>query len=306
MGNIAAEEVVKSERFNLTQADIASGDYQDQSQQGDWVYRYQVPVNQELILKPEHKFGAYLQRLDENIIGGLNDDGGTATNYTGDWNNDSAQEMLVTGAGEAVGDNIYIGSHHPFTAMSINITTCGVAATADDIAWQYYNSAAGWVVLPGISDLTVALVAGGVTGEYIVSWRYPSDWRAVINPSDIKLWAWWVRGTVVNADWTTTPQCDRIYIGGAQEMDNPDMVEIQVRNPGQTKMEKVLTCMYEQCKEITEVNKMMTLNLEDEYRVKGGHWIYIVPQCMGGLIDVSTCYFNLETERQRATMYARV
>lgn len=304
MPEVAMGEQVGEERHFITQAEIASGDYQDQTLQTDWIYRKQVPINQVYVFKPQHRFGIYLQRLNEPVLCVLNDNGGTATETTTENNTPSAAEQLPTGAGEATDDRWYVGSHHPFTALSMLITTQGVRSAATDGDWEYYNADGSWVLLPGLTDGSVALTAAAGTVD--VTWRYPSDMAWVVNPTDILHYAYWVRYEVATADYTTTPAASRVYIGAALEMDNPDHVEIQVRNASGTKIEKILDCQYEQCKELTESNKRMSLSLPDDYVVKGGQWIYIVPKCNGGLIDVSTCYFNLEVDRIRASMYPAV
>lgn len=299
MADIAAGEVIKDERHFITQAETGLGT-QDQTLQTDWIYRLQVPVNQEIILKPEHKFGIYLKRLNSPVDGAFSKDDTAYVWECLDVNDAGANDFDLMPAVEVVTvDGFLFGYRFPFTCLRITIGTAGVGA-GSEVSWNYYNGSA-WTPVPGLTDGTEHLIATAGTNN--VTWRYPSDWaQNAVNGMTL----YWLNCICTTANFTTQPIGTQAWIGGAQEMDNPDIVEIQIRNAGQTKIEKILTCMYEQCKEITEVNKMMTLSLEEEYRVKGGQWIYIVPQCNGGLIDVSECYFNLECDRQRATMYARV
>ena len=301
MANVALGETLRDKPDFLTQADISSGNYQDQTLQTDWIYRYEVPINQEIILKPNDRFGIYLKRLDTPLDGCFTKDD-TAYVWEGlDANDTDANDVELMPATEVVTvDGTLFGWRFPFTALKLTIGTAGVGS-GGTVSWNYWNSVGAWTVCPGISDGTTNLLA--VAGTNNVTWRYPSDW---IQYKVNGLTMYWINMIVTVANYTTIPLLTQAFIGAAAEFDNPDHVKIQIRNADGSKAHNILDCMYHQCKDLTDESKRMSLSLPNEYRVRGGQWIYIIPEGHGGLVDVSECYFNLEVNRIRATMYAQV
>lgn len=95
----------------------------------------------------------------------------------------------------AVGDICYIGLLSPFTTLSLNLTTPGVAGVA---AFEFWNGSA-WTALTGVVDNTTNLTGSGVL---TLSWASQSTWAATTVNSSASLYFMRLR---VTTHYTTAP-----------------------------------------------------------------------------------------------------
>lgn len=261
------------------------------------LYWLQVPVGQEIVFLPDHRFGIYLLRLLSPLDAALADDGGAFTNESEVANTAGTNEMTLMPATELTNDAYYFGFRFPFTCLTLKYSTAGVC-TADDLAWEYYNGSS-WVTLTGITDLTLAYEASA--GTYNVTFNSPQNWEQVVIDG---LTMYWVRARIVTADYTTIAVGDQAWIGGALECDDNDLVSVQVRNPRFRNPITIYEGRYERCKELTDIDKRTKLNylLGEEFRARSGDWIVVAVNTRGGLLDVSGCHFILESLRARTSI----
>ena len=135
------------------------------------------------------------------------DDNGTFTSVTTNWNNTTTTTAIFPSA-EAIGDGHAVGFSEQFGSLEFEISTAGVGGA---ITWQYWNGA--WTDLTNVVDNTnnfLATASEGSFDRYRVTWDLPSDWvvRNINSTGNL----YYVRA-VIDTVYSTNPQIQQGRVG---------------------------------------------------------------------------------------------
>lgn len=128
----------------------------------------------------------------------IDDPGGTPSyvDETSDFASSTADDVDAFPDPDAVGDQLAIGFHSPFAAMSITVgSTPGTDGT---VTWKYWDGST-WQDLTGVTDGTTGFTAGGAND---VTWTMPTDWEPLSINGSAELY--YVVAEVAS-DYTTVP-----------------------------------------------------------------------------------------------------
>lgn len=291
---------LREESFVITQndpgtsRDIAPG-YNLEEWQDLW--RYQVEVGRAFVFTGKHRFSLYLEYLSDAVDLALADDGTVFTDETTPANEATADDITLMPATEAANDAYYFGYRFPFTKLRVKYTTAGTS-TAKDAVWQYYNGSA-WATIPGVVDSTTGFTVTATTTN--ISFTPPADWaRTTVDGKD----AYWIRWIIVTADYSVVPIGDQVWINYGEVTDR-ELFRIEVRDPSEEQRYRLFdTARYGSVKEFQDVDKMFKLPVNEPIVAKERYWIVVQAMPRGGVLDVSTGYFRLESLRMRKGIWA--
>jgi hypothetical protein len=271
--------------------------YPDQSTYSDFVYlfKYQVPVDQQLVFRAEHTFSLYAMKLsDQALDGAVSDDGGTQAWDLTDANDADIDDMELTPPTPAINDAYYFGYRYPFNGLTLKYSTASTDSS-QTLAWEYYNGSS-WTAVSGLTDGTSNYTA--VAGTKDVTWTRPKDWSTT---AVLGLTLYWIRARV-SAVGATPNQAtgDQAWIHpDPTEMEDIDQVRVEVRDENNLRREILIDrARYLGVKEFQDADKLKRLDVDTPVVASGGRWIYILVKSTAP-IDASGCYFELTCDRIR-------
>lgn len=263
------------------------------------LYRYQVPVDRQLVFKPGHTFSLLAKYLNENLDAIGFDDATVLLVENMATINEEGSNAVISPATVANADYSFFGYRYKFKSFKITgAANMDLDDSDADSQWDYWGGS--WIDLPGLTDGTNGLSNTTVASE--VSWTLPgSAWVAIRNTGPlVYLVRRVVAGLSSGGDATTVSAA---AVHDDETMDNRDLVKIEVRDQNEQVRRPLIDALqYRQVSEFTDRDKVARLTIAEPVIARPGDWVVISVKAIAP-VDVSNCYFDLTCDRETVRLF---
>jgi hypothetical protein len=163
----------------------------------------------------------------------------TRTTEAGNATSADVKHSVTSGLVSVVGDEVYIGGDNTFTAFETILSTAGVPGTAT-INWTYWNGSS-WNAVSGMNPAGYKFDTTAETLQK-VTFSSPTGWaKTSVNGIN----AYWIKGTVATANFTTPPIGTKLGIGASPVGSKFQVFKINPIYPSlPSKTTRVIPCVW--------------------------------------------------------------